>query len=51
MSSVMEESTASPLRVAGWKRHCLTAEMAAYHFEEPVAPRGFLCPIAIGLQP
>ena len=23
----------------------------AYHFEEPVAPRGFVCPIAIGLQP
>lgn len=23
----------------------------AYHFEDPVAPRGFVCPIAIGLQP
>ncbi|HET9217114.1 MAG TPA: C13 family peptidase, partial [Terriglobia bacterium] len=23
----------------------------AYHFEEPLAPRGFVCPIAIGLQP
>jgi hypothetical protein len=22
----------------------------AYHFEEPAAPRGFVCPIAIGLQ-
>ena len=23
----------------------------AYHFEEPQAPRGFVCPLAIGLQP
>ena len=23
----------------------------AYHFEEPAAPRGFVCPIAIGLEP
>ena len=35
------EGLASPVRIY----------LDAYHFEEPVAPRGFVCPIAIGLQP
>ena len=33
------EGLASPVRI----------HLDAYHFEEPVAPRGFVCPIAIGL--
>ena len=35
------EGLASPVRIY----------LDAYHFEEPVAPRGFVCPIAIGLEP
>ena len=35
------EGLAAPVRIY----------LDAYHFEEPVAPRGFVCPIAIGLQP
>src|SRR5688572_19463511 len=34
------DGLASPVRIY----------LDAYHFEEPVAPRGFVCPLAIGLQ-
>jgi Peptidase C13 family len=35
------EGLASPVRIY----------LDAYHFDEPIAPHGFVCPIAIGLQP
>jgi len=35
------EGTSSPVRVY----------LDGYHFEEPMAPAGFVCPIAIGLTP
>jgi hypothetical protein len=35
------DGLASPVRIY----------LDAYHFESPQAPRGFVCPIAIGLQP